>query len=31
MNYLSVELARVDLARGDSRVLRDVAWRVRPG
>lgn len=31
MNYLSVELARIDLARGDARVLRDVAWRVRPG
>jgi molybdate transport system ATP-binding protein len=31
MNFLSVELEGVDLTRGDTRVLRDVNWRVRPG
>jgi molybdate transport system ATP-binding protein len=30
-NYLSVELERIDLERGERRVLRNVAWRIQPG
>ena len=31
MKYLDVELKRIALTRGESRVLRNVSWRVRPG
>lgn len=29
--YLEVLLQHIDLARGDTTVLKDVAWRIRPG
>lgn len=28
---LAVELERIDLDRGDRRILRDINWRIRPG
>ncbi len=31
MNHLDVALERIALARGETRVLREVTWRVRPG
>ena len=28
---LAVELERIDLDRGERRILRDISWRIRPG
>ena len=28
---LAIELERIDLDRGDRRILRDISWRIRPG